>query len=78
MDLVLMVTMTSKLRDHCHYTRKYRGAAHNICNLIYKTPKEIPAMFHNSSTYDYHLIIKELTKNLKDHFNVWVKIQRNT
>ena len=28
-----------KVRNHCHYTRKYRGAAHNICNLRYKTPK---------------------------------------
>ena len=28
-----------KVRDHCHYTAKYRGAAHNICNLRYKTPK---------------------------------------
>ena len=27
-----------KIRDHCHYTRKFRGAAHNICNLRYKTP----------------------------------------
>ena len=22
-----------KVRDHCHYTGKYRGAAHNACNL---------------------------------------------
>ena len=28
-----------KVKDHCHYTGKYRGAAHNICNLRYKTPK---------------------------------------
>ena len=28
-----------KVRDHCHYTGKYRGAAHNICNLRYKIPK---------------------------------------
>ena len=41
-----------KARDHCHYTGKYRGAAHNICNLTYKIPKEIPVMFHNGSTYD--------------------------
>ena len=34
-----------KVRDHCHYTGKYRGAAHNICNLRYKVPKEIPAVF---------------------------------
>ena len=33
-----------KVRDHCHYTGKYRGAAHNICNLRYKIPKEIPVM----------------------------------
>ena len=41
-----------KVRDHCHYTGKYRGAAHNICNLRYKVPKEIPIVFHNGTTYD--------------------------
>ena len=46
-----------KVRDHCHYTGKYRGAAHNICNLRYKIPKDIPIIFHNGSTYDYHFII---------------------
>ena len=51
-----------KVRDHCHYTGKYRGAAHNICNLRCKVPKEIPVVFHNRSTYDYHFIIKELVK----------------
>ena len=39
-----------KVRDHCHYTGKFRGPAHNICNLRYKTPKEIPIVFHNGST----------------------------
>ena len=39
-----------KVRDHCHYTGKYRGAAHNICNLRYKISKEIPVVFHNGST----------------------------
>ena len=28
-----------KVRDHCHYTGKFRGAAQSICNLRYKTPK---------------------------------------
>ena len=41
-----------KVKDHCHYTGKYRGAAHSICNLRYRMPKEIPIVFHNSSTYD--------------------------
>ena len=57
-----------KVRDHCHYTGKYRGAAHNICNLWYKVPKEIPIVFHNSSTYDYHFIIKELVKEFEGNF----------
>ena len=38
-----------RVRDHCHYTGKYRGADHNICNLRYKVPKEIPIVFHNGS-----------------------------
>ena len=58
-----------KVRDHCHYTGKYRGAAHNICNLKYKVPKEIPVVFHNGSTYDYHFIIKELVKEFEGNFD---------
>ena len=34
-----------KVRDHCHYTGLYRGAAHNNCNLKYKIPKHIPIVF---------------------------------
>ena len=29
-----------KVRDHFHYTGKFRGAAHNICNLRHKIPKK--------------------------------------
>ena len=47
-----------KVRDHCHYTGKFRGPTHNICNLRYKVQREIPVVLHNGSTYDYHLIIK--------------------
>ena len=57
-----------KVRDHCHYTGKYRGAAHNICNLRYKVPKEIPTVFHNGCIYDYHFIIKELVKEFEGNF----------
>ena len=57
-----------KVRDHCHYTSKYRGAAHHICNLRYKVPKEILIVFHNGSTYDYHFIIKELVKEFEGDF----------
>ena len=57
-----------KLKDHCHYMGKYRGAAHNICNLRYRIPKEIPIVFHNGSTHDYHFIIKELVKEFDGNF----------
>ena len=57
-----------KVRDHCHYTGKYKGAEHNICNLRYKILKEIPVVFHNGSTYDYHFIIKELVKEFDGNF----------
>ena len=57
-----------KVRDHCHYTGKFRGASHTICNLRYKTPKEIPVVFHNGSTYDYHFIIKQSTKEFEGQF----------
>ena len=49
-----------KVRDHCHYTGKFRGAAHNGCNLKYKKPKFIPVVFHNLSGYGSHLFIKNL------------------
>ena len=49
-----------RVRDHCHYTGRYRGPAHNNCNLKYKKPKSISVFFHNLSGYDSHLFIKKL------------------
>ena len=54
-----------KVRDHCHYIGKYRGAAHNIYNSKYSVTKKIPAIFHNRSNYDYHFTIKELSQEFK-------------
>ena len=54
-----------KVKDHCHYSGKFRGAAHNICNSKYKTQKKILVVFHNGSTYDYHFIINQLAKEFK-------------
>ena len=54
-----------KVRDHCHYTGKYRGAAHSKCNLNYKIVKEILVLFHNGSAYDYRFIIKYLAREFK-------------
>ena len=58
-----------KVTEHCHYTAKFKGAAHSSCNLRCKIPKEIPIVFHNGSTYDYHFIIKQLTKEFKGNFD---------
>ncbi|CAH3178524.1 unnamed protein product [Porites lobata] len=51
---------TDKVRDHCHFTGQYRGAAHNSCNLKCKKPLVLPVIFHNLQGYDAHLFIKQL------------------
>ena len=55
-----------KVRDH--YTEKFRGAAHNICNLRHEIPKKIPIVLHNCSTYDYNFIITQLAIKFKAGF----------
>ncbi|CAH3169888.1 unnamed protein product [Porites lobata] len=49
--------LTDKVRDHCHFTGQYRGAAHNSCNLQCRKPMIIPVIFQE---YDAHLFIKQL------------------
>lgn len=49
-----------KVRDHCHITGAFRGAAHSYCNLQFKLPNFVPIVFHNLSGYDCHLFIKQL------------------
>ena len=59
-----------KVRDHCHYTGRFRGAAHSSCNLKYKKPKSIPVFFHNLTGYDSHLFIKKLgSSNKKENMD---------
>ena len=53
------------VRDHCHITGKYRGAAHNACNLKLRlSPKTttIPVVFHNLRGYDSHLLMQAISK----------------
>ena len=51
---------TDKVRDHCHVTGKFRGAAHNKCNINLRLPRKLPIIFHNLQGYDGHIIFKEL------------------
>ena len=77
-----------KVRDHCHYTSRYRGPTHTKCNLQYKIPSYIPIVFHNLSGYDAHLFIKELAasstdgakmgviaKNKEDYISFSIKVE---
>ena len=57
-----------KVRDHGHFTGKYRGAAHSTCNLSFNVSNEIPVVFHNGSNYDYHFIIKESANEFEGQF----------
>ena len=49
-----------KVRDHCHISGKFRGAAHFSFNAILKITEKVPVIFHNLRGYDGHLIMKEI------------------
>ena len=58
-----------RVRDHCHMTGKYRGSAHNTCNLRLQISAEkikIPVIFHNLKGYDGHLIIEGMGDIIKE------------
>ena len=54
--------LSDKVRDHCHLTGKYRGSAHNICNINVSQQQSniIPFIFRNFSNYDCHMFFKRL------------------
>ena len=59
-----------RVRDHCHITGKYRGSAHQECNLKLRVnPEEvkIPVIFHNLRGYDSHFIMQEIGAIVKDY-----------
>ena len=74
-----------KVRDHCHYSGLYQGAAHSSCNLQYKIPSYIPVICHNLAGYDAHLFIRELAKhatgmgviakNAEDYISFSIKVE---
>ena len=66
-----------RVRDHCHITGDYRGAAHSICNLNFKYKSFIPVLAHNAKNYDNHLFIKQLAKTCDKKYALSV-IAQNT
>ena len=61
-----------KVRDHCHISGKFRGAAHFSCNANLKITKKVPVIFRHLRGYDSHLIIREIS-----NFNVKVDVIPN-
>ena len=51
---------TGKVKNSCHVTGKFRGAAYNKYNLKLRIPRKIPIIFHNLQRYDWHIIFKGL------------------
>ena len=58
-----------RVRDHCHITGKFRGSAHQECNLKLRIPEniKIPVIFHNLRGYDSHFLMQEIGAIVKKH-----------
>ena len=61
------------VRDHCHVTGKYRGSAHEFCNLNFQLTDKIPVVFHNLKGYDSHFIMQEIGNIVKERSYVDAK-----
>lgn len=59
-----------RAHDHCHFTGKFRGAAHIGCNLNYQESRIIPVVMHNLSGYDAHLLIKEIALKIEGDVSI--------
>lgn len=57
------------VRDHCHITGKFRGAAHNSCNINFRLTERIPVLFHNLRGYDAHIIMQAIGKMKQKRIN---------
>ena len=54
-----------KVRDHCHFTGKYRGAAHNMCNLRYKIHKNNLGEYHDLYVRSDTLLLVDIFENFR-------------
>ena len=61
-----------KVRDHCHITEKFRGAAHWSYNINLQLTKKVLVIFHNLRGSDRHLICDE-----PENFDVEIDVISN-
>ena len=54
------------MRNHCHLSGKFRGAAYEVCNRKYKVPTFFSVVFHNLSGYESYKFIKTLENSEGD------------
>lgn len=60
-----------RVKDHSHFGEGFfRGYAHNICNLNYRTTYFSPVIIHNFKNYDSHLILKQLPQHYAKHVEI--------
>ena len=59
-DFVEKNIKSNKVRDHCHLTGKYTGAAQNTCyfNVTQNQSNFVPFIFHSFGNYDFHFFWK--------------------
>ena len=65
------------VRDHCHITGKYRGSAHQNCNLKLRISAQkikIPVIFHNLKGYDSHFIIQKIGELINEGERISIKV----
>ena len=58
-----------RVRDHCHITEKFRGSAHQECNLKLRIKPEnlkVPVIFHNLRGYDSHFVMQQIGEIAKN------------
>ena len=67
-----LIDNDEKVRNHCHVTGKFRGAAHWDCDINFQLTKKVPVIFHNLKEYGSHLIFNEL-----DKFDVTIDVIAN-
>lgn len=72
------------VRDHSHQTGRYRGKAHQSCNLNYKNKFDIPLFAHNNFRYDNHFLITYIfnaipgeTKVISQTMETYIAVYKN-